>query len=89
MVAVSDLNTQLSAFTVGYNTVKVNGIFGFAAVPAEIERLAVALVVRRWQARKGGQSDTIGPSDFGGDVLRFMAGDERALLDRYQDPSVG
>ena len=89
-IVISDLNTQIAAgFYVGYNTVKVNGIFGFAAVPAEIERLAVALVVRRWQARKGGQSDSIGPSDFGGDVLRFMAGDERALLDRYQDPSVG
>ena len=87
-IQISDLDVT-SRFYNGYNTVKVNGVFGFATVPAEIERLALAIVVRRWQARKGGQSDTIGPSDFGGDVLRFISGEERALMDRYQDPSVG
>lgn len=89
-IVVSDLNTQVSAgFYVGYNTVKATMTCGFAAVPAEIERMALACVVRRWQARKGGQLDSIGASDFGGPALRFMAPEEKALLDRYADVSVG
>lgn len=89
-VIVSDLNTQMPAgFYVGYNTVKATMTCGFAAVPAEIERVAVAMVVRRWQARRGGQLDSIGAPDFGGDVLRFTSPEERAVLDRYADPSVG
>jgi hypothetical protein len=79
----------ISWFYPGYNTVKVNGTLGFATVPAEIERLAVAIVVRRWQARRGGQSNDIGASDFGGPILRFMSGEERSLLERYVDVSVG
>lgn len=89
-IVVSDLNTQISAgFYVGYNTVKATMTCGFATVPAEIERLALAIVVRRWQARKGGQTDTIGAPDFGGSVLRFTSPEERSVLDRYADPSVG
>ena len=88
-IQISDLETTFSGFPTGFNTVKVNGVFGFATVPADIERLAVANVVRRWQARRGGQSDTIGASDFGGEAMRFMAPDERRTLDRYADPSVG
>lgn len=87
-VAISDLDVT-SAFYPGYNTVKLTAICGFATVPADIERLAVTLVIRQWQARKGGQSNDIGPSDFGGPILRFMGGDEKAILDRYSDPSVG
>lgn len=87
-IVITDLDTT-SVFYPGYNTVKVVGVFGFATVPADIERLAVACVVRRFQARKGGQSDTLGGNDFGGTALRFMAAEERALLDRYADPSVG
>lgn len=87
-ILISDLDLT-SAFYPGYNTVKVTMTCGFAAVPAEIERLAVANVVRRWQARKGGQADNIGASDFGGQLLRFMSVEERALLDRYTDIPVG
>lgn len=87
-IVISDLNTA-SWFSPGYNTVRATMTCGFAAVPAEIERLAVALVIRRFQARKGGQADTIGGDDFGGPSLRFMSTDERMLLDRYSDPSVG
>lgn len=87
-IVISDLDLT-SAFYPGYNTVKVTMTRGFAAVPAEIERLAVANVVRRWQARKGGQSDSIGASDFGGPVLRFMSAEEHAVLARYADVTVG
>jgi len=87
-ILISDLDVT-SAFYPGFNTVKVTMTCGFAAVPPEIERLAVANIVRRWQARKGGQSDSIGASDFGGPLLRFMSAEERALLDRYVDPTVG
>lgn len=89
VIVVSDLETTFSGWIVGYNTIKATMTCGFAAVPAELERLAVSLVVRRWQARKGGQADTIGSSDFGGGLLRFMSGEEKALLDRYGDPSLG
>ena len=89
-IVISDLNTQLGGgFSIGYNTVKATMTCGFATVPAEIERLALALVVRRWQARKGGQTDTLGADDFGGPTLRFTSGEERMLLERYVDPSVG
>lgn len=87
-IMISNLDTT-AWFHPGYNTVRATMTCGFAAVPAEIERLAVAVVVRRWQARKGGQTDTIGADDFGGTLLRFMAPEEKALLDRYADPSVG
>ena len=87
-IMISDLDLT-SAFYPGFNTVKVTMTCGFAAVPAEIERLAVANIVRRWQARKGGQSDSIGASDFGGEVLRFMSAEERGLLNRYSDVTVG
>lgn len=87
-IIISDLDL-VTTFTPGLNTIKVTMTCGFATVPAEIERLAVANVVRRWQARKGGQSDSIGTSDFGGPVLRFMSAEERSLLDRYVDVTVG
>lgn len=87
-IVISDLDTT-AWFNPGYNTVKATMTCGFAAVPAEIERLAVAITVRRWQARKGGQTDLIGASDFGGPLLRFTSPEEKALLDRYADPSVG
>lgn len=86
---ISDLDLT-SSFYAGYNTVKVTAAtFGFASVPADIERLSVAVIVRRWQARKGGQTDTIGASDFGGPVLRFMSAEEMATLNRYVDVAVG
>ena len=87
-LVISDVDT-VSRFYPGYNTVLVNGIFGFAVVPPEIERLAVACVVRRWQARRGGQTNDLGASDFGGPTLRFMSGEERSLLERYVDVAVG
>ena len=85
-IADADL---VSMFYPGQNTVKVNAKLGFASVPAEIERLAVACVVRRWQARRGGQTNDLGASDFGGPTLRFMSGEERSLLERYVDVAVG
>lgn len=87
-IVISDLDVT-AWFYPGYNTVKVNAKLGFAAVPADIEGVALAIVVRRWQARKGGQTDTIGAPDFGGTLLRFMSPEERAVLDRYADITVG
>jgi hypothetical protein len=85
-IVISDVDSTY--FYPGYNTVKVNAILGFTSVPLEIERLAVAIVVRRWQARKGGQTDTIG-AEYGGTVLRFTSPEERSILDRYVDVAVG
>lgn len=85
---ISDLDPT-SYFYYGYNTVKVTMKAGFAAVPNDIERVAVAVVVRRWQARKGGQADLIGDPTLGGSLLRFMSGEEKGVLDRYSDPTVG
>lgn len=87
-VVISDLDTT-AWFYPGYNTVKVNAKLGFAAVPADIEGVALAIVVRRWQARKGGQTDSIGAPDYGGTLLRFTSPEERAVLDRYADVTVG
>lgn len=87
-LVVSDLDLT-TRFYPGYNTISVTGTFGFAAVPPDIERIALAIIVRRWQARKGGQTDTIGPPDFGGDVLRFTSPEERAVLNRYRHVTVG
>jgi len=87
-VVISDLDTT-SYFYYGYNTVKMTGTCGFAAVPAELERIAVAVVVRRWQARRGGQTNDIGDPTLGGTLLRFMSGEEKATLDDYRNPSVG
>lgn len=87
-VVITDLDVT-DYFYPGYNTVKLTGKLGFVAVPADIEGVALAITVRRWQARKGGQTDTIGPVDFGGTLLRFTSPEERSVLDRYVDPSVG
>ena len=76
-------------FYPGYNTVKINAKLGFAAVPAAIERIAIAIITRRWQARRGGQADGIGTSDFGGPLLRFTSAEEMRVLDRYVDPGIG
>lgn len=88
-IVISDVDTTAAAFYPGYNTVKVNMIRGWPAVPATIEGLAIAVITRRWQARRGGQADSVGSSDFGGPLLRFMSAEERMTLDRYADPSVG
>jgi hypothetical protein len=87
-IVISDLDLT-TYFYPGYNTVKATMTCGFAAIPAEIERLALALVIRRWQARKGGQGTDIGAGDFGGSVLHAIWPEERALLDRYVDVAVG
>jgi hypothetical protein len=87
-IVISDLDTT-SRFYPGYNTVKVNMAKGFPTVPATIEGVAIAVIARRWQARRGGQADSVGSSDFGGPLLRFMSAEEHMTLERYVEPAVG
>jgi hypothetical protein len=88
-IVISDVDITAAAFYPGYNTVKVNMIRGWPTVPPTIEGLAIAVITRRWQARRGGQADSVGASDFGGPLLRFMSAEERMALDRYVEPVVG
>lgn len=71
-------------FPVGYETVKIQGQFGWAAIPDDVAEVAVTIAVRAWAARQAGQSDIVGTDEFGRPVIsRYVAGRDRDTLRRY------
>lgn len=87
-IVLSDVGA-LARLEAGYNVLRVTGAEGYPRVPADIEGIGQAAVVRKWQARKAGGADlaTIGP-DGRSTVLRNISPAEMATLDRYRIPSI-
>ena len=82
--------TDLAAtyFSEGYQTVRVTpgtaGVWGFAATPPELARIADILGARMFQARQGGEMLVVGSTDFGQAIVRFLPEPEyRDILDHY------
>lgn len=78
------LSTSAARFYNGLNTVSVTAAFGFAAVPADIERVALNLVVslHRERGASGGDSYTINV-DGSRTYERFLSYSDRLTLDAY------
>jgi hypothetical protein len=79
----------LPFFPWGRNVVRATMALGWAAVPRDIQAVALNSVVRHWKARQTGQSEVIGTDAFGGRLLRFISPEERDTLDLYRVRSVG
>lgn len=82
------LNTSSGVFYPGYNTVQIVGSFGPAAVPYDIQGVAIRAVSRRVLGKAGGgPAIAIGPS--GTEYfLPDMSGSDRSTLDGYRIPAV-
>ena len=77
-------------FYPGYATVYVTGAFGFAAVPADIARLATNAVVRMYVARRSASQTpdlVVGTADTGFRILSFLSPAETRILDWYRGVS--
>lgn len=73
-----------SYFPEGYNTVRVTGTFGFAAIPDAVTELAEVAAVRAWHARESGQTDIVGTDEFGKPVVsRFFSARDLMTLKKY------
>lgn len=73
-----------SEYPVGYETVKVTGLFGWAAIPDDVAEVAVTIAIRAWAARQAGQSDIVGTDEFGRPIIsRYVSGRDRDTLRRY------
>ena len=71
----------------GYANVRVTGVFGWAAVPGVIRGIAERSVVRQFQARGSGNTDTTGNAEFGGSTQHFFTiADKRRLLRLSVEP---
>jgi len=71
-------------FPRGFETVRITGTFGWAAIPDEITDVALTAATRAWQARLAGQSDIVGTDDFGRPLVsRFFSSRDRGTLQRY------
>lgn len=76
-------------FAPGYNTVRITGDFGWAAIPDEVSEVAVNLALALWRSRSAGTSDvfTIGP-DGERTFERALSDKDRRTLNRYQQRTV-
>lgn len=76
-------------FAPGYNTVRITGNFGWAAIPDEVKEVAVNLALALWRSRSAGTSDvfTIGP-DGERTFERALSDKDRRTLNRYQARTV-
>jgi hypothetical protein len=82
------VRTSSTYFYPGRNTVQVTGSFGYAAVPADIQGVAVRAAVRRFIGKGGGAPTiAIGPNgtEF---MLPDMSGADRLTLQQYKIPAV-
>ena len=78
---------QFFTFPRGYDTVKITGLFGWAAIPDDITDVALTIAVRAWHAREAGQQDIVGTDEFGRPLIsRFVSGRDRDTLRRYTLP---
>lgn len=73
-----------SNFPVGYNTVKLTGTAGWAAIPDDITDVALTAATRAWFARESGQVDIVGSSETGAPVVsRFFSARDLETLRAY------
>jgi hypothetical protein len=71
-------------FPRGFNTVKLIGTTGWAAIPDDVQEVALTIAVRAWHARQNGQQDIVGTDEFGRPVVsRFVSGRDRDTLRAY------
>ena len=76
-------------FSDAINGAEITGRLGWAAVPANIARVGANAVVRAWRARSSGGADlAIAGPDGGMRMLRYMAPEDRQLLELYTVPMV-
>jgi hypothetical protein len=71
-VVLTDLAT--TTFSAGYDTVRITPTywdFG-TAVPTQLARIADICGVRMFQARQSGEMMTVGTTDFGQAIVRFL-----------------
>lgn len=78
------LDTAGVTFTHGINTVEITGTFGFAAVPLDVSQVVENAVIRRFIAKGSGVATAVGTEDFGTRILRWVAPEERTVLDHYR-----
>lgn len=76
-------------FAPGYNTVRITGDFGWAAIPTEVQEVATNLALALWRSRSAGTSDvfTIGP-DGERTFERALSDKDRRTLNRYQTVTI-
>ena len=77
-----------TTFTAGYETVRISpgsaGVWGFAAIPEELQRIADIMGARMFRARQSGETFVIGSTDYGQAIVRFLPEPEyRDILDHY------
>jgi hypothetical protein len=85
-VQLNDLAS--TTFTAGYETVRITpgtaGVWGFASIPEELQRIADIMGTRMFQARQSGEMLVVGSDDFGQAIVRFLPEPEyREVIDHY------
>jgi hypothetical protein len=79
-------------FYPGKRTIKVTGKFGWAAVPADIQQIAINVLIRLYRARASGEGDVVGTNALGNAIVaRRISPEERKMLnDVYgEGPAIG
>jgi len=69
-------------FPVGYDTVRVTGVWGWSDMPLEVRDVAERTVIRAFQSRQAGEADGTGSADIGEQLIRsaLTAADRRTLM---------
>jgi hypothetical protein len=75
-------------FYPGYNTVQVTGSFGYAAVPYDIQSVAISAVTRRFLGKETATPVVALGPDGGVQLLADLSPSARATLARYRVPLV-
>jgi len=84
-IHLTDMPTgTVSQFSAGYNTARLTGALGWAAVPADVAGIGVNVIIRRYQARGSGVATALGSEDFGARILRWTSPEEREKLNWYR-----
>lgn len=76
-----------TTFTAGYQTVRISpgtaGVWGFDAIPEELQRIADTVGVKLFQSRQSGET-VIGTTDYGQAIVsRLLDRDQMDVLDHY------
>jgi hypothetical protein len=70
--------------TIGMDTIEVTAVLGWAVIPDELTDVGETVTVRAFQARRTGQSDTVGADAQGQAIIsRILAAEFREVLARY------
>lgn len=85
MTNIPSAGNTAPLFYNGFATVRVTGVWGFAAIPDDVAEIAEVAAVRAWQARQAGQTDQIGVTETGQPVIsRTFSVRDRDTLARYR-----